>query len=117
MAAFIPANYVPVIRVLEGEMEGARRADVVTQQETTPLFEIVKPARKSDRTEQYLGKAVDLVVMTWARRGPCFVELYDPPPLDASWWSSGHPLVLLHRSLRLRAVTTIPVIATDRFRS
>jgi hypothetical protein len=111
------SHYVPILRVLEGEIEAVRRISPNTQHSITPMFEIIKPGRRSDPTERYLGKAVDQLVDAWSFRGPCYVELYDPPAIDAAWWSAAHPLTLLHTSLALRGVSAIPVIATDRFRT
>lgn len=110
------SSYMPVTPVLPGDMEGLRLVGTDAKYVTHPLFVIVKPRqRDSDQEGSFVAKAADLIVDTWRFGGVPFVELYDEPEAtDKDWWSSEHPLVLLHRYLRNRHVNAIPVTATDR---
>lgn len=109
-------SYVPVMPVLPGDMEGARHVSRPAQRLTKPLFVIVKPRRRNSKPEDYfVVEAADRIVEAWKLKGVPFVELYDVPTMDrVGWWSSDHPLVLLHAYLRNRGVPSIPVTATDR---
>ncbi len=108
--------YVPVMPVLPGDMEGIRHASRDAQRSTRPLFVIVEPrTRNSDPEGDFVLRAANLIVETWRLKGTPFVELYDiPSDSSGDWWSSDHPLVLLHAYLRNRGVEAIPVTATDR---
>lgn len=107
--------YVPLIRVLEGEMQGTRRTSMRAHKRMCPFFEVVRRRRRSAETpDQYLGRAADLIVETWRLNGPAYVEIIDVPKLDQSWFSTNHPVVLLHDLLRYRSVRAIPIMATYR---
>lgn len=110
-------GYVAVMRVLQGDMEGLRYASQTAQGRTRPCFEIVKSRpRKSDRGANFVARAADLIVDTWRLKGPAFVELFDQPdPEESNWFpSEEHTLVLLHRYLQQKGVTTIPTTSLDR---
>lgn len=108
--------YVPVMPVLPADMEGIRHASRDAQRRTRPLFVIVEPrTRNSDPEGDFVLRAANLIVETWRLKGAPFVELYDMPSgATDDWWSSDHPLVLLHAYLRNRGIEAIPVTATDR---
>jgi hypothetical protein len=97
-------------------MEGMRNTSSRVHLFTRPLFVIVKPrSRKTDIGKDFVLKAADQLVETWRARGVPFVELFDEPEKRAAdWWSSDHPVALLHRYLRNRGVSAVPVTATDR---
>lgn len=106
-----PALYVPIMRVLPGDMEGIRHASYNSQRFTRPLFVIVEPRpRKSDFSKNFLVNAADLIVKSWRLKGIPFVELFDVPRAEAGdWFSTEHPLVLLNKYLRGLSVPFVPV--------
>lgn len=110
------SSYMPVTPVLPGDMEGLRLVSNDAKRVTHPLFVIVKPRKRdSDQQGSFVAKAADLIVDTWRFGGVPFVELYDEPEAaDKDWWSSDHPLILLHRYRELQA-RLVPVISQDLF--
>jgi hypothetical protein len=111
-----PACYVPVVRVLPADMEGLRHMSSDAQGHTRPLLVIVRPRpRNADREGSFLMNAADLIVQSWRFRGLPFLELYDLPAVDVeSWFSSEHPLWLVHKYLTSVGVPAIPVTALYR---
>ena len=105
------APYVPIMRVLPGDMEGVRHASYNAQRITRPLFVIVEPRpRDSDSGGSFVVSAANSIVRSWRLKGTPFVELFDVPPADdGDWFSTEHPLVLLHKYLKGLNVPFVPV--------
>ena len=101
-------QYVPVLRVLSAEMEGARRCDVSVKRMITPLFRIVR-SRRDELPETYLGRAVRDIATVWKDLSESFVEV-DGTPIINTDHPQGHTIELIHRSLRNAGVRSIPVI-------
>lgn len=106
-----PALYVPIMRVLPGDMEGARHASHNAQRFMRPLFVIVEPRpRESDPAGSFVVNAANLIVKSWRFKGTPFVELFDVPSEDdGDWFPREHPLILLHQYLKGLGVPFVPV--------
>jgi hypothetical protein len=102
--------YVPVIRVLEGEVHGVQHVSSAAASKMQPWFRIVRQRGRAPLST-YLGRAVGRIERTWASRGPCYVEVERLPDIPEDW-ADEHPICLVFRALHDAGVDATPVVAT-----
>lgn len=109
------AIYYPVLRCKPGEMKALEHLSPSTSARMRPIFEPLRPS-PTDRVEVLQTTAMQLILRSWGRKLPFYVDLrrYDPKRLTAT---QGQPIDHLFQcadQLRLPALPVVGALGTRR---